>query len=66
MKVSLVTVFLVAALALAIWFLFYFLSAPLTSPETMVVVGISGVVVLFAKWTLAKIARRGEKNEKDT
>ncbi len=63
LKVSFATGFVITALALAIWVFFYLVSAPLTAPETTVVVGLCAAVVLSGKWIWARLRKTRGKNE---
>jgi hypothetical protein len=61
-KVSAGTLVVITALALGIWTFFYVFtpSTPLDGAETFVVVGVSAVLVLGAKWVWARLRRPGE------
>ena len=55
----------VGTLSLAVWVFFYLIqpAAPITGAETIVVVGICAVVVLFAKHTWARLHKRKKGHE---
>jgi hypothetical protein len=59
LKKPLVTIFVIGVLSLATWYFFYLESMPLMPLETTFVVGISVVVVLFAKWLWARLHKSG-------
>jgi len=61
-KTSLSTAIAIIAVSLAAWVFFYFTSGPLQASETTVVVGLSAILVISAKWLWTQI--RKPKKEK--
>lgn len=59
MKASAGTLAAAVALSLAVWLVFYALTpqTPLTGAETLVVVGASLVIVLFARWAWSHLRK---------
>ena len=59
MKASAGTLAAAVGLSLALWLFFYALTpqTPLTGAETLVVVGASLVIVLFARWAWSRLRK---------
>ena len=65
MKASVSTASAILGLSLAVWMYFYTANpgAPLTPPETVVVVGACGAAVLFARWAWTRLRKTRDDHE---
>ena len=62
MKRSAVNVVLIIVVSLVIWMVFDNIRAPLTPPETAVVVGFVAIVVIGTQWLVAALRQKRKPN----